>query len=340
MFVGTPFGTTRDGRPVLQYTIRNANGMIVRAMTLGATVNAVLVPTANGPVDVCLGYDTAADYEVSRPYFGATCGRFANRIANGRFTLNGVTYELACNNGPNHLHGGPIGLSFRIWDAEQTAENAVTFTCLSPDGEEGYPGNLSVSVTYVLDDENVFSIRYEAVSDADTVLNLTNHTYWNLNGHDSGSALGHTLQLPCSYYCPCDENALVRGEIVPVAGTPFDFTTPHRIGERIDADDEQLRFGLGYDHCFLFDGNAPVRLVGDRTGIAFEITTDMPAVQLYTANCLIPERGKNGAAYDARHAVCLETQQVPDAPNKPQFPSALLQANEPFVSVTAHRFAF
>lgn len=334
------FGATQNGQPVEQYTICNRNGLSATLMTLGAAVTNFRIPTRCGEKDVALGYVSPAVYEEKRTYFGATCGRFANRIAAGQFTLNGKSYTLATNDGPNHLHGGTVGFSFRIWDVADVQENAITFSTFSPDGEEGYPGNLRVSVTYSLDDENVFSIRYEALSDADTVLNLTNHTYWNLNGHDDGSILGHSLCIPASYFCPCDANALVTGEIVPVCGTPFDFTTPHTVGERIHADNEQLRFGKGYDHCFLLDGDKPITLKSDKTGIEMEITTDLPAVQLYTANYVNGHPGKEGMVYHEHSALCLETQQVPDAPNKPQFPSALLKANEPFVSVTAHRFTF
>ena len=340
MMQAKPFGVTKDGRPVFSYTISNRNGMRASVMTLGATLLSVIVPQKDGEIDVALGYDTPAEYETNRPYFGAICGRYANRIARGKFTLNGKEYTLAVNNGPNHLHGGIDGLSFRIWDIVASDEGSVTLAYDSPDGEEGYPGNLRIAVTYSLDDENVLSIRYEAVSDADTVLNVTNHTYWNLNGHGSGPATGHILEMPCSYFCPCDKDALVNGEIVPVKGTPFDFLSAHAIGERINDDDEQIRFGGGYDHCFLLDGSKPIVLKGEKSGVQMEITTDLPAVQLYTANGLGAQRGKGGAAYNNRSAVCLETQSVPDSPNKPQFPSTVIKANEPFVTVTAHRFTF
>ncbi len=334
------FGNTQNGEAVYRYTLMNKNGMRVVVMTLGATLVSVEIPTANGPVDVCLCYDTPDAYETHRTYFGAICGRYANRIANGRFDLHHKTYRLALNDGPNHLHGGPTGFAFRTWDVPDADDYHVVLTRLSPDGEEYYPGNLQVNVIYTLDDNNTLSIRYEAESDADTVLNLTNHAYWNLNGHASGSAEGHILTLPASYYCPTDRHALVTGDIASVDGTPFDFRMAQSIGSRVNDPCEQLSYGLGYDHCYLINSMQEIRLVGDKTGIAMSLKTDMPAVQLYTANQLDKHRGKEGAVYGPRCAVCLETQQVPDAPNQPQFPSAVLKANERFISVTTYHFTF
>ena len=334
----TFFGNTQNGEPVYRYTLINKNGMRVGIMTLGATLVSVEIPTANGPVDVCLGYDSPDAYEKNRTYFGAICGRYANRVANGKFKLHNKTYQLALNDGPNHLHGGPTGFAFQIWNVIETDGHHVTFSRLSPDGEEYYPGNLKVNVTYTLEDDNTLEIRYEAESDSDTILNLTNHAYWNLNGHASGRAEEHSLTLPASYYCPTDSHALVTGEIASVDGTPFDFRTAHTIGSRINDPCEQLSYGLGYDHCYLLDGEQDIRLTGDITGITLSVKTDMPAVQLYTANQLAEHSGKYGAVYGPRSAVCLETQQVPDAPNQPQFPSAVLKSNERFVSVTEHHF--
>lgn len=334
------FGTFKDGSPVTRYTMVNRSGVRASVLTLGCTLYSLTVPAAHGEIDVVLGYDTPEEYAARRTYLGAICGRFANRIRGGKFRLGQKAYTLACNDGPNHLHGGPDGFSFRNWAVTGTTEQSVTMTLFSADGDEGYPGNLTVSVTYALDDDNSLSIRYEAESDADTILNLTNHTYWNLNGQGSGTALGHTLRLPGSFYCPCDPNGLVTGELLPVENSPFDFTTEHTLAERFDEPDAQLKNGTGYDHCYLLDGQEPIVLKGDKTGIAMEITTDMPAVQLYSANFLHPQGGKGGAAYAEREAVCLETQQVPDAPNNPQFPSALLKAGERFISETRHHFIF
>ena len=249
-------------------------------------------------------------------------------------------YQLAINNGPNHLHGGIVGYAYQIWNVSEYTESSVSFTKVSPDTEEGYPGKVNLKITYTLDDQNTLSIRYEAETDQDTILNLTNHSYWNLNGHDSGDAMNHLLQMPCSYFCPCDSNALVTGEIRSVAGTPFDFRSIHSIGSTVDADDEQLKNGSGFDHCFLLDNSSPIILEGDLTKIRMEITTDMPAVQLYSANHLHEQTGKNNAVYFPRNSVCLETEQVPDAPNNPQFPSCVLKAGEYFSSTTNHKFIY
>lgn len=334
------FGAAQNGERIEQYTITNRNGVRASMMTLGASLVSLVLPIAGGKVDVCLGYDTPKEYLLHHNYMGSICGRFANRIRNGRFPLNGTEHRLPVNNAPNHLHGGFVGFSFRIWDASVTGENSVTFSRLSPDNEEQYPGNLNVRVTYTLGDDNVLSLHYEAVSDADTILNLTNHPYWNLNGHGSGDAMEHTLMIPATYFCPTDAAALVTGEIAPVANTPFDFRTPHSIRSSMDLDQEQLSFGRGYDHCYLLDGAQPIRLTGNKTGITLEIATDMPGVHLYTANQLYSHIGKGGAVYEAYGSLALETEQIPDAPNCPQFPSAILKAGEPFSSVTSYRFIF
>ena len=334
------FGNMPNGDPVEKYTIKNNNGMEESIITLGCTLTSVIIPTPSGLVDVCLGYNNASEYLQRHSSMGAVCGRFANRIANGRFSLNNKTYQLAINNGPNHLHGGIIGYAYQIWNVSEYTESSVSFTKVSPDMEEGYPGKVNLKVTYALDDQNTLSIRYEAEADQDTILNLTNHSYWNLNGHDSGDAMNHLLQMPCSYFCPCDSNALVTGEIRSVAGTPFDFRSIHSIGSTIDTDDEQLKNGRGFDHCFLLDNSSPIILEGNLTKIRMEITTDMPAVQLYSANHLHEQTGKNNAMYFPRNSVCLETEQVPDAPNNPQFPSCVLKAGERFSSTTSHKFIY
>ncbi len=336
------FGTLSDGRTVESYQIIHTNGISASVMNLGCTLLSVEFPTQNGRIDVCLGYDTPQEYIDRHTSMGAVCGRFANRIAKGQFELNGISYQLPVNSGPNHLHGGVVGYAYRLWNAEIVDEHAVRFTRISPNGEESYPGTVRLAVTYTLDDDNGLSIQYDAVSDADTILNLTNHSYWNLNGYASGDAMQHTLKLPASFFCACDENALVTGEICAVSDTPFDFRKPTPISSHIakESENEQLQRGSGFDHCYLLDGQEPVVLTGDQSGISMEITTDMPAIQLYTANHLHQQSGKNGASYFPRCSVCLETEQVPDAPNKPQFPSAVLKANEPFTSITRHQFVF
>ena len=323
-----------------RYVLLNRNGMKAVFLPLGCTLVSLTVPKNGKDIDVCMGYDTLEEYLSSRTYFGAVCGRYANRIAGGSFLINGNRYELVRNDGPNHLHGGTTGFSHRIWNVEEASNQSVTFSRMSPDGEESYPGNLNVKITYTLSDDNTLSFCCEAVSDQDTVLNLTNHTYWNLNGHESGNAMHHTLCIPSHYYCICDENALVTGNIESVEGTPFDFTIPKTISPSIEEDDEQLRFGKGFDHCYLLDNDQPIVLTGDRSGIQMRITTDLPAVQLYTANHVHGEHGKDGSIYHHRNAVCLETEQVPDAPNKPQFPSALICAGQKYTFRTDYQFIF
>lgn len=340
MIQKTSFGKTAAGEEVDSYTITNSNGLSISVLTLGCTLQSVQVPYQNGKADICLGYDTPDDYLSKRSSMGAVCGRFANRIANGRFSLNGCVYQLAVNNGPNHLHGGLNGFAYRIWEVSSTSDNSVTFMRLSPDGEENYPGNLTVKVTYTLDSCNTISIRYEAVSDKDTILNLTNHAYWNLNGHDDPDAMNHLLSIPASYYCPCDNSGLVTGEIVDVDGSAFDFRDTKKICDGLKMQDPQLICGSGFDHCYLLDGSEPIFLKGDLTGITMRITTDMPAVHLYTANHLKNQTGKHGASYHPRNSVCLETEQVPDSPNKPQFPSSILKANDCFVSTTNYQINF
>ena len=331
---------TDGGAAERRYVLTNRNGMKASFLPLGCTLVSLIIPKDGKDIDVCLGYDTQEQYRCSRTYFGAVCGRYANRIAGGRFEIGGTEYRLTINDAPNHIHGGTLGFSHRIWNVDSISDRSVTFSRLSPDGEESYPGNLVVKITYMLSDDNTLSFAFEAVSDRDTVLNLTNHTYWNLNGHDSGTAMNHILKIPSHYFCTCDGNALVIGDIEAVAGTPFDFTSPKSISPSIEEQNEQLRLGMGFDHCYLLDNSKPIVLKGDLTGIEMSITTDLPAVQLYTANHVHEERGKKGVVYHSRSAVCLETEQVPDAPNKPQFPSALICAGEKYAFHTDYHFTF
>lgn len=322
------------------FILTNSNGLKATFLPLGCTLVSFTIPKDDKEIDVCLGYDKQEDYLSSRTYFGAICGRYANRIANGRFMIDGIEYNLAINDGPNHLHGGTLGFSHRIWSVDSYSEKSITFSRLSPDGEESYPGNLNVKITYTLSDDNTLSYSIEAISDRDTILNLTNHTYWNLNGHNSGTAMNHILAIPAHYYCPCDEGALVTGEMECVAGTPFDFSVPKSISPSIEESNLQLQLGKGFDHCYLLDNDLPIVLKGDQSGIEMRITTDLPAVQLYTANHIHEELGKKGVIYHSRNAVCLETEQVPDAPNKPQFPSALIQAGQLYTYHTDYHFSF
>lgn len=323
-----------------RYVLTNSNGVKATFLPLGCTLASLTIPNGDDEIDVCLGYDQQHDYFLSRTYFGAVCGRYANRIAGGRFEINGTEYQLSVNDAPNHIHGGILGFSHVIWNVESYSDQSITFSRLSPDGEESYPGNLNVTITYTLTDSNILSFNVEAISDQDTILNLTNHTYWNLNGHDSGTAMNHVLTIPAHYYCPCDAGALVTGEIEGVQGTPFDFRVPKSISPSIEEEHIQLQLGKGFDHCYLLDNNLPIVLKGNLSGIEMSITTDLPAVQLYTANHIHEEAGKNGVIYHSRNAVCLETEQVPDAPNKPQFPSALIHAGQLYTCHTDYHFHF
>jgi aldose 1-epimerase len=338
-----PFGRTPAGEAVELYTLANAAGLEASISTYGGTLVAINAPDRAGArADVLLGFDTLDGYLQPHPYFGALIGRYGNRIARGRFTLDGVAYQLATNNGPNHLHGGPGGFHAVLWRAEPAGDSlALSYT--SPDGEEGYPGTLEVRVTYSLNDAGELRIDYEATADRATVLNLTNHAYFNLAG--GGDILGHQLRLDASHYLPVDATQIPTGELAPVAGTPFDFTTPTAIGARIDADDEQLRGAKGgYDHCWVFGhggdlGKAVGRVVEPVSGRTLELFTTQPGVQFYSANFLEGDlKGKGGRAYPKHSAFCLETQHFPDSPNQPAFPSTVLRPGETYGHTTIYRF--
>lgn len=339
----TPFGTTRSGEPVELLTLDNGT-ISCEILTFGATLRTLTVPDREGkPVDVVLGYDHLSDYETRDGYLGAVVGRYANRIAKGQFSLNGKTYSLAVNNGPNHLHGGIVGYSYRVWTVEELTGQKAVLTLESPDGEEGYPGALSLRVTYALEDR-ALSLHYEALAHGDTVCNLTNHSYFNLAGQGSGPVLDQTLSLSASRYTPANETSIPYGTLEPVEGTPMDFHTPTPIGARIEDDFEQLKLGHGYDHNYVVDGpvgtlRPAARAFSSKTGIRMEAETTLPGMQLYTANFL-PEGcpGKGGASYGPRHAFCLETQFFPDSPNQPAFPSTVLRAGDRYDHTT--RFVF
>ena len=339
-----PFGTTRGGEPVVLLTLDNGT-ISCEILTFGATLRTLTVPDREGkPVDVVLGYDHLSDYETRDGYLGAVVGRYANRIAKGQFSLNGQTYSLAVNNGPNHLHGGIVGYSYRVWTVEELTPQKAFLTLESPDGEEGYPGALSLRVTYALEG-SALSLHYEALAHGDTVCNLTNHSYFNLAGQGSGPVLDQTLSLCASRYTPADETSIPYGTLESVEGTPMDFRTPTPIGARIEDDFEQLKLGHGYDHNYVVDGpvgtlRPAARAFSSKTGIVMETETTLPGMQLYTANFL-PEGcpGKSGASYGPRHAFCLETQFFPDSPNQPVFPSTLLRAGERYDHTTRFRFS-
>jgi len=345
----TRFGETPDGQQVDLYTLTNANGAKVTIMNYGATVVSIEVPDRNGNVaDVTLGYDTLDEYfATNNPYFGAVVGRYGNRIAKGKFTLDGVEYQLATNNGENHLHGGVKGFDKVVWDAEAVQSDdgpGVKLSYLSKDGEEGYPGNLSCSVKYTLTAENEMKLEYEAETDKPTVLNLTNHTYFNLRGQGTGDILSHIVTLNADRYTPVDDGLIPTGELAPVKETPMDFTTPTTIGSRV----EQVGGGpnpTGYDHNYVLnssDGSLALAatVYDPTTGRVMEVYTTHPGVQFYTGNFLDGTvTGKDGRVYRKHYALCLETQRFPDSPNHPEFPSTVLWPGEKYSTVTVYKFS-
>lgn len=342
MVIQELFGTTRDGTPVHRYRMQNQSGASVTVMEYGCTITSILVPGRDGKlVDVCLGYKTLAEYEQNSGYLGAVVGRHANRIEKGVFTLNGREYRLAVNDGPNHLHGGLRGFDKRVWDAAVEGD-AVTFRRRSPDGEEGYPGNLDVSVTYTFADDNRLTLRYRARADADTVVNLTNHCYFNLSGEGNGTVLNHLLRIPASSFTENDENCLPTGKILPVEGTPFDFRRSKPIGRDIGADCRQLQNGKGYDHNFILDGEAGSKtaavLASPETGVRLTVDATMPGLQFYSGNVLDGPVGKSGVAYKQNMGLCLETQYFPNAMRCANFPSPVLKADEVYAHDTSFTF--
>ena len=344
------FGKTGDGKQVDLYVLSNKNGVEVDITNFGAAVVSLKVPDRHGKTDdVVLGYDDLDGYLHDKSYFGATVGRYANRIAHGKFTLNETTYTLAKNDGENHLHGGVRGFNKVVWEAKDVSiagAAALQLNYLSKDGEEGYPGNLSVQVTYTLTNNNELKIDYAATTDKDTVLNLTHHSYFNLAGQGKGDILQHQLLLHASRFTPVDATLIPTGEIRSVKGTPLDFASATAIGSRIGQDDEQLKLGHGYDHNFVLDGGtggAPVlaaQVYEPSSGRVMEVWTTQPGVQFYSGNFLDDTiRGKSGSTYRRRAAFCLETQHFPDSPNKPNFPSTILKPGSQFKSSTAYKFS-
>lgn len=343
------FGSTAAGETVNLYTLSNTKGMEVKISTWGGDIVSMKVPGRGGkPADIVLGFDTVDGYLKENPYFGAIVGRYGNRIGKGRFTLDGTAYRLATNNGPNHLHGGLRGFDKQLWRAkEMTSAEGVRLdlTYTSKDGEEGYPGTLTATVSYtLLGNENALQIDYEAVTDKPTVVNLTNHSYFNLAGQGEGDILNHTVTIAASRFTPVDSGLIPTGALKPVAGTPFDFRTPHTIGERIGAKDAQLAAGGGYDHNFVLDKPAgdlalAARVSEPTSGRVMEVLTTEPGVQFYTGNFLDGTlTGKSGKVYGKRAAFCLETQHFPDSPNKPEFPTTVLRPGERYRTTTIYRF--
>ena len=340
------FGKTKNGEPIKIFRIENANGMIAEVTDFGAILTSLFVPDRNGKVtDIVLGFDSAKEYFYNPSFFGSTIGRNANRIANASFELNGAVYKLEKNDKKNNLHSHfDECFNKKLFKAETiNAENAVKFSIESPDLDQGFPGKLDASVTYRLTEENGLEIEYYAVSDRDTVYNPTNHSYFNLNGHASGSAMGHKLWLKASGYTPVVKGCIPTGEIAPVAGTVFDFTKKTTIGDRINNDDEQLILGKGYDHNFAVDikGRRLTKIAtlsNEDESRTMTVYSDLPGVQFYAGNCIKPQTGKGGAKYGKRCAVCLETQFFPNAINEKKFASPVLKAGKEFHSITKYVF--
>jgi aldose 1-epimerase len=363
-----PFGRTPDGQTADLYTLTNANGMSVQITNYGGIVTSIRVPDREGRFDdVALGYDNLADYIKGSPYFGSLVGRYGNRIAKGKFTLDGREYTLLANNMGNALHGGKVGFDKVLWRAETTVRRGdatvsaggsdgsfsgraegvgLKLTYRSRDGEEGYPGNLDTTVWYTLTNDNALEIRYQATTDKPTVVNLTNHSYFNLAGAGNGDVLGHVMMLNADHYLPVDKTLIPTGQIAPVKGTPFDFTRPKAIGHGINADHEQVKFGNGWDHCWVLNKQRPgelslaARVHEPASGRVMEMYSTEPGVQFYSGNFLDGSNvGKGGKAYKFRYGFCLEAEHFPDSPNKPHFPSTVLRPGETYQQTTIYRFS-
>jgi aldose 1-epimerase len=341
------FGKTSDGQQVDLYILTNKNGLEARIITFGGTLVSMKVPDKTGKLnDIVLGHDNVEGYEKNSPYFGCLVGRYANRIAKGRFTLNGVEYKLATNNGANHLHGGLKGFDKVVWKAEKLEGKdnvGLKLTYLSRDGEEGYPGNLQSTVTYRLTDDNELKIDYLATTDKDTVINLTNHSYFNLSGE--GDILGHHLKINADRFTPIDEGLIPTGELKNVADTPMDFTLATPIGQHIDQKHEQLVFGKGYDHNWVLNRQGTdlalaAEVYEPKTGRVLQVYTTEPGIQFYSGNFLDGTiKGKGGRVYEHRNGFCLETQHFPDSPNKPNFPSVILKPGKKYTTSTIYKFS-
>lgn len=338
------FDTTKSGQNAKIYTFRNNSGIEMSVSDFGATLLSLKVPDKRGQqVDVVLGYDNLAEYEGnSGTYFGATVGRNANRIGKATFPIGDKLYTLAKNDGENNLHSGPDGYSFRVWQTENRTATGITFVLHSPDGDQGYPGALELRVRYTLTENNTVRIEYEGVPTADTVINVTNHSYFNLNGHSSGSILGHLLWVDADAFLMTDEMLIPTGEIVPVHGTPMDFRTKKTVGRDIEAAYLPLVCGNGYDHNWCLNNSGifckVAEVMGDRSGIIMEVSTDMPGMQIYSGNFLRYEQGKDGAIYGQRQGICFETQHYPDAVNHPSFPSPICRSGQTYQSKTEYHF--
>ena len=340
-----PFGKMPDGQAVERFTLTNANGVELKAISYGGIITSLRVPDRNGKLDdVVLGFDELEGYLKDHPFFGAIIGRYGNRIGNARFTLEGKTYTLAANNNGQSLHGGVKGFDKVLWTVEPIGNNGLAFTRTSPDGEEGYPGNLRTRVTYTLTDKNELIVEYHATTDKATPVNLTQHSYFNLAGQASGDILGHELMINADRYTPVNDKLIPTGELAPVAGTPFDFRKPTAIGARINDAHPQLKAGLGYDHNWVLNRKGTglelaARVREPKTGRTLDITTTEPGIQFYAGNFLDGKlTGKGGAAYRHRTGFCLETQHYPDSPNQPKFPSTTLKPGQEYRTRTVFTF--
>lgn len=348
MFNKKNFETTIDGKQTDLFTLKNHNGLEAKITNYGGRLVSLMVPDKNGKMtDVVVGFKSVSDYVNStEPYFGATIGRYGNRIAKGKFSLDGKQYTLFTNNGANTLHGGKKGYQAVVWDVKPLNDSSLELTYLSKDMEEGFPGNLHVKVTYSLTGDNGFKCEYEATTDKKTVVNLTNHAFFNLNGEGSGTILNHTVEIYANKYNPVDTGLIPLGQLAPVAGTPFDFNKPTAIGSRIDSANEQLKFGKGYDHNFILSGkkvnglNHAATVTGDKSGIVMDVYTQEPGLQFYSGNFMESKNTfKGGSKDDFRTAFAMETQHYPDSPNQPSFPSTVLKPGDVYKTMSLYVFS-
>ncbi len=342
--IASNFQKEVDGKKTDLYFLKNKNGAQAAITSFGGRLVSLLVPDKQGKMtDVVIGFDSVGTYQVAGDFYGAIIGRYGNRIGNARFTLNGKEYKLPANNGPNTLHGGKVGFDSHVWDAKKLDNQTLQIDYLSKDGDQGFPGDLNVKVVYALQDDNSLKISYEATTNKPTVVNLTNHAYWNLNGCGSGTILNHLVQIDADNYTPVDSTLIPTGKITPVAGTPFDFRTPTAIGARIKQTDDQLKNGKGYDHNYVLNKHdiaKPIATItGDKSGITMQVYTEEPGIQFYSGNFMTGKYTvKGGAKNDYRTGLCMETQHYPDSPNKPSFPSTELTPGQTYRTVSIYKF--
>ncbi len=341
------FGKTKNGEAAKLFTLKNSNGITVKITNYGAIVCSVIVPDRSGKfADIVQGFDSIQEYETLSDYFGAVVGRYGNRIARGKFSIDGKSYTLDKNNGENSLHGGLVGFDKKIWSAEAFADKkaaVLKLTLLSPDGDQGFPGNLKVAVTYTLNNDNELIVNYRAVTDKPTVCNLTQHSYFNLYGAGNGNILNHELTIDADHFTPVDKGLIPTGELKSVEGTPFDFRKPMPVGSSINADDGQLKYGGGYDHNWVLNKKPgemklAATLYEPISGRLMEVFTTEPGIQFYSGNFLAGQKGKGGKAYKYRYGLCLETQHFPDSPNHEKFPSTILRPGQSYDTTTIFKF--